>query len=106
LPVEPDTGLINIEQLKRTIRDDTLMVSTIFLNNEIGTIQPIKEIGRICKEKGVFFHTDAAQAVGKLPINVNEMNIDLMSISCHKLYGPKGIGGLYVSRKPRVKLVP
>lgn len=82
------------------------MVSTIFVNNEIGTIQPIKEIGKICKEKNVFFHTDAAQAVGKLPINVNEMNIDLMSVSCHKLYGPKGIGALYMKRKSGVRLIP
>jgi cysteine desulfurase len=82
------------------------MASVMFVNNEIGVIQPIKEIGMICREKGIFFHTDAAQALGKVPINVNEMNIDLMSITGHKIYGPKGIGALYVRRKPRVRLHP
>jgi cysteine desulfurase len=80
------------------------MVSIMAVNNEIGVAQPIKEIGAICRKRGVFFHTDAAQAVGKVPLNVDEMNIDLMSISGHKLYGPKGIGALYVRRKqPRVR---
>jgi cysteine desulfurase len=78
----------------------------MFVNNEIGVIHPMKEIGKICRENGVFFHTDAAQALGKIPINVNEMNIDLMSITGHKLYGPKGIGALYIRRKPRVRIAP
>lgn len=76
------------------------------VNNEIGVIQPISKIGEICRNKKVFFHTDAAQALGKIPLDVNEMNIDLMSLSGHKIYGPKGIGGLFVRRKPRVRLEP
>jgi cysteine desulfurase len=99
-------GLINLEQLKEAITDNTVMVSIMAVNNEIGIIQPMAEIGAICRERKVFFHTDAAQAVGKIPINVNEMNIDLMSISGHKVYGPMGIGVLYVRRRPRVRLKP
>merc|ERR1712194_200624 len=76
----------------------------MFVNNEIGTVQPMEEIGKICKRHKIFFHTDAAQAVGKMPINVNDLDIALMSISAHKMYGPKGIGALYVRRKPRVRL--
>lgn len=105
LPVQKN-GLIDIEDLKAVITDQTALVSIMAVNNEIGVIQPIKEIGLICKERGVLFHTDAAQAVGKIPLNVEEMNIDLLSISSHKLYGPKGIGALYVRKKPRVRLVP
>ncbi len=78
----------------------------MFINNEIGVIQPMKEIGKICRENGVFLHTDAAQAFGKIPVDVNELNIDLMSISGHKIYGPKGIGALYIRKKPRVRLLP
>ena len=80
------------------------MVSVMSVNNEIGVVQPISQIGKMCRKKGVFFHTDAAQALGKIPLNVEEMNIDLMSMSGHKIYGPKGIGAIYIRRKPRVKI--
>lgn len=103
LDVEPN-GIINLNKLKEAITDKTIMVSIMGVNNEIGVIQPLKEIGEICREKNVYFHTDCAQAFGKIPLNVDEMNIDLMSISGHKIYGPKGIGVLYVRRKPRVRI--
>jgi len=100
-------GLIDTEELKKSIDDSTILVSVMTANNEIGTIQPIKEIGRICKERGILFHTDAVQAAGKIPLNVNDMNVDLMSLSAHKMYGPKGIGVLYIrSKKPAVRVVP
>jgi cysteine desulfurase len=105
LPVQ-NNGLIKMEDLEAAIRPETALVSIMAVNNEIGVIQPIEEIGKLCRSKKVFFHTDAAQAVGKIPMDVNAMNIDLMSISSHKIYGPKGIGACYVRRRPRVRLDP
>ena len=105
LPVDKN-GLIDLQELENAITEKTCLVSIMAINNEIGVIQPLKEIGAICRKKGVFFHTDAAQAFGKIPLNVDELNIDLMSISGHKIYGPKGIGAIYVRRKPRVRLKP
>jgi len=105
LPVQAN-GLVDMKELEAAIRPDTMMVSIMTVNNEIGVVQPMEEIGQLCRSKKIFFHTDGAQAVGKIPIDVNKMNIDLMSISAHKIYGPKGIGACYVRRRPRVRLQP
>ena len=103
LPVDK-FGLVNPFEVEKAIKKDTLLVSIMHANNEIGTIQEIKKIGKICKEKGVYFHSDAAQSFGKIPIDVKQMNIDFLSISSHKMYGPKGVGGLYI--KKGIKIAP
>lgn len=106
LPVESD-GLIAVANLEKAIRSDTILVSVMAANNEIGVLQPLQEIGALCQEHEILFHTDAAQAIGKVPLDMQAMNIHLMSMTAHKVYGPKGIGALYVRRRqPRVNLVP
>ncbi|MFY7803286.1 MAG: IscS subfamily cysteine desulfurase [Limnoraphis robusta] len=106
IPVQTD-GLIDLNLVEKAFRPDTILLSVMAANNEIGVLQPLAEIGAMCRDRNVFFHTDAAQALGKIPLDVEEMKIDLMSLTAHKIYGPKGIGALYVRRRnPRVKLAP
>lgn len=102
LPVTPE-GLVRVEDVEEAITDDTILISIMHVNNEVGTIQPIQEIGKIARERGIIFHTDAVQSVGKIPVNVDELNVDLLSASAHKIYGPKGVGCLYIRKGTRIQ---
>ncbi|AKJ02200.1 cysteine desulfurase [Archangium gephyra] len=105
LEVEKD-GRVDLAKLEAAMTDKTILVSIMLANNEIGTVQPVAEIGKLCRKRGILFHCDAVQGIGKVPFNVEEMNVDLASITSHKMYGPKGVGALYVRRKPRVRIAP